>query len=187
MTGQVRGTSDIDFFEVLNDFTLQDSDEIIPSIYDLKSNCEYYSPRQVTDITKQSSNRQLSMFCINCQSLNSHLASFKLLMSNMSNDVFSFDLVGVTEVFQIHEGIDYGMGGYFPLLYKTRLREGRENRGGGVGLYMKDHLSYTQREDLSVFINKTFESLFVELCFSNKQRVVIGMIYKPPSANMDIF
>ena len=76
--------------------------------------------------------------------------------------------------------------GYHPFVSRCRLNE----RGGGVGLFIKDSLQYTIREDLSIFLPHVFESLFVETQITNTQNVIIGVIYRPntaPRADLDLY
>ena len=41
-------------------------------------------------------------------------------------------------------------------------------KGGGVGIYIKNHLAYNVLKQYSVFIEHIFESLFVEISLPNK-------------------
>ena len=55
-------------------------------------------------------------------------------------------------------------------------------------MFIKDHINYTLREDLSVFIPHVFESLFIE--FGTSKKTVLGIIYRPntaPKADIDLF
>ena len=79
------------------------------------------------------------------------------------------------------------LDGYHPLEFKTRsdLNSSR----GGVGIYVKDSLSYEVREDLSVFIPHVFETVFIEINIKNKH-IIIGTVYRPntpPKTDVDIF
>ena len=51
--------------------------------------------------------------------------------------------------------------GYHKLINKNR--KGTSVNPGGVGVYIKDSISYTLRKDLSVFIPHIFELLFTEV------------------------
>ena len=63
------------------------------------------------------------------------------------------------------------------------IRESR--RGGGVSIYVFDCINYKKRLDKSYF-----ESYFIESdknVVQLKSNVIIGAIYKPPTATIDIF
>ena len=48
--------------------------------------------------------------------------------------------------------------------------------GGGVGIYVKQNLSY---KILKQYSEQIFESLFIELSLANNKKIVIGSIYRP--------
>ena len=69
--------------------------------------------------------------------------------------------------------------------YTLELSGRSSQRGGGVGLYISNSLSYTILSDVSTFIEGCFESIFID-CSSHKN-VVFGVIYRPPNSNIDQF
>jgi exonuclease III len=100
------------------------------------------------------------------------------------------DFIGLTEVFQIHENVNYSIDGYHPIIYKTRPDTMRGR--GGVALYVNEKLQYTVRQDLSVFIPHVYESLFVEIgnALTGNKPIVIAILYRPntpPLADIDKF
>ena len=63
----------------------------------------------------------------------------------------------------------------------------RQNkRGGGVALYIRDDIVYKTRNDISVN-NSDIESCFIELVNNHNSNVVIGVVYKSPSAPLNNF
>jgi len=52
-------------------------------------------------------------------------------------------------------------------------------RGGGVGMYINNLLSFTVRDDLNIMDEKIFESLFIEVEY-NKCTIICGVIYRAP-------
>ena len=67
------------------------------------------------------------------------------------------------------------------------IRESR--RGGEVSIYVFDCINYKKRLDLKLG-KSFFESYFIEIdknVFKLKSNVIIGAIYKPPTASIDIF
>ena len=49
--------------------------------------------------------------------------------------------------------------------------------GGGVGLYIGEHLNYKERHDLSFPEDKSAESLFVEINRIKEKNIIVGIIY----------
>jgi len=99
-----------------------------------------------------------------------------------------FDIVGLTEIFHIHKNITYDIPGYHPLEYN--MRQNTQSARGGVGMYIRDNINFTNRTDISVFIPHVFESLFIEIKTKKNTSMIIGTIYRPntePKADIDIF
>ena len=62
-------------------------------------------------------------------------------------------------------------------------------RGGGVSLYIRQHIVYAPRTDLDIF-DDIMESKFIEIdkeVINQKRNVVIGVIYRPPNGNVEQF
>ena len=54
-----------------------------------------------------------------------------------------------------------------------------KNKGGGVGLYIKNNINFNLRSDLTIMKEKIFESLFVDFQIEGKL-VTFGTIYRAP-------
>ena len=68
------------------------------------------------------------------------------------------------------------------------LHKPRVNRiGGGVGLYISEHLNYKQRHDLAFPEDKSAESLFVEINRTKEKNIIVGIIYRPPDSKLNEF
>ena len=61
-------------------------------------------------------------------------------------------------------------------------RVDRNRRGGGVGVYLADHLMYSRRFD---FESREIETLWIELKFPNTKPILIGTYYRPPRSNVE--
>ena len=51
-------------------------------------------------------------------------------------------------------------------------------------------MSYFWRDDLSIFIPRVIETLFIEVKLNKTKSIIVGVIYRPnsqPRADMDIF
>jgi hypothetical protein len=153
----------------------------------LVNDCDYYEPKQFHD--KFSEIRKLtSYFHLNCRSLSSNWDSFRDLLCELHGDSFSFDFIGISEVFNCDKDSRLALPGYHNII--TRCRNNRN--GGGVGLFVKDTFDFKIRNDLSVFVPHVFESLFIEIIskIKSNKNTILGIIYRPntaPRADLDIF
>ena len=122
--------------------------------------------------------KNFSLLHINTRSLNKNFDSLELLLTNLTQ--FPFSIIGITEtwlrttsppVFNLH---NYNM-----------LRADRQcGKGGGVALYIFDKLKTKSRPDLHI---EGGEDLFVEVQNHNGKNFIVGVIYRPPNNNLDIF
>ena len=61
--------------------------------------------------------------------------------------------------------------------------------GGGVGMFVRDSISFSKRSDLEI-LNGYIESIFIEIektVFGMEMNVVIGVIYRPPNTDINTF
>ena len=120
--------------------------------------CKYYEPYQLSQMI-EGTKIALSSFHLNCRSLSSNWDAFYNLVCDLHNKEFSFDVIGVSEVFRVDRDPRIVLPGYHNIITRCRNEDGR----GGVGLFIKDSINFKVREDLSVFIPHVYESLFVEV------------------------
>jgi hypothetical protein len=63
----------------------------------------------------------------------------------------------------------------------------RVNRqGGGIALYIRDNLNFKIIDTLGINDDNICQSLFVEIDLNNSN-VIVGVIYRPPHANIELF
>lgn len=147
--------------------------------------CAYYEPDEFHAHTIDMKD-PLSFFHLNCRGLSANWESFQNLICTLHGDSFSFDVIGISEIYKCCNDSRLCLPGYHDLI--SRCRE--DGPRGGVGLFIKDALNYKIREDISVFIPHIFESLFIEIVNKSERNVIVGVIYRPntePHADMDIF
>ena len=61
-----------------------------------------------------------------------------------------------------------------------------KNRGGGVGMYIKNNLIFSINSELTIMDEKNFESIFITLHFKHKS-ISCGTIYRPPCSTKQSF
>ena len=68
--------------------------------------------------------------------------------------------------------------------YKLIRADRKGRRGGGVAFYITQNINFKIRSDIKL---TQAESLFIEINNSNAKNVIIGLIYRPPDSNCDLF
>jgi hypothetical protein len=136
-------------------------------------------------ITQDISNSS-SFFHLNCRGLSANWESFKALLCDLQSESFMFDFIAISEIFKHSRDKRLKLPEYHNLLSSCRDDSPR----GGVGIFIKDHINYKIRDDISVFIPHVFESIFLEISNRSTKNEIVGIIYRPntePHADMDIF
>jgi len=118
---------------------------------------------------------QFNVMHLNIQSLTAKLDQLKLLLANLLESGIKLDFILLCETF-LHEGNTplVNIPGY-KLEYKNRINKTK----GGVAIYIHDSIEYTRRDDLSLFIEGEFESIFIE----TNTKMVVGEVYRIPNSN----
>ena len=103
----------------------------------------------------------------------------------MSNLNIHFNVVCITESWLKESNVNaYALTGY-----KHEHVCRKHKAGGGVSLFIKEHVEYRCRTDLNI-LNKYMESNFIEIpkrhnSVSNTY-IIIGVVYRPPDTDVNM-
>ena len=164
----------------------QDNDEHDSPFQYNNNPCNYYEPYEFRRMIDLNISDSISYFHLNCRGLSSNWDSFHDLLCTLNSDKFSFDFIGISEVFKTDGDSRIRLPGYHPLVSCCR----EDGPRGGVGLFIKENINFHIRNDINVFLPHIFESIFLEVRNGTGKNTVIGVIYRPntePYADMDIF
>ena len=136
---------------------------------------EYIDPSSYS--TRFSNISNLSIFSLNIQSLPSKFVELSDLIILLSKSNCNPDIICLQEIWQIPDPTSFNLPGYQPLIYSCRTG----TQGGGVAIYLKNGISFKKLANISTFIDKLFESIFLEISLSNGKKITIGSIYRSNS------
>jgi hypothetical protein len=158
-----------------------DEEDFFGSPYDSSNiSCSYLDPLEYS--SRFSNLKHVSIMSFNIQSLPAKFHELKELIHMLSSSKCSPDVICLQEIWQIHENMDFSLPGYSKLEYKIR---NNNVQGGGVGIYVRSHLSYSVSAIYSVFSDRLFESIFVEVTLQNS-KILIGNVYRPNSGHPNL-
>ena len=138
-------------------------------------NCAYYSEDEFANCFKDT--KLSSLLSLNIQGLASKFINFQEFLNELACHKFSFDIIGLQEIHSIVNKDFFNLNGYHDLINKNRVL----SRGGGVGFYLSEAIKYKILDEVSIFHEMIFESLFIEAKLPDKTTVIIGNIYRSPS------
>ena len=170
---------DFDFLNtLLNQDGTDNEDDFSESPYvSTNISCTYIDPIDYSNSFKNLKN--ISILSLNIQSLSAKFSDLKELIYILSCSNCSPDIICLQEIWQINSEADFSIPGYSNLVYKTRSNN---VQGGGVGIYVGSHLSFNMSPIHSVFADRLFESIFVEVSLSNS-KLLVGSVYRPNSGH----
>ena len=126
------------------------------SVYNnIDLNCKYYDEKNFFDKYERSS--KLSILNLNVQSLAAKFGNLKTL-----------------EIRQIEAEELFHLDGYHPMVFKCRKNK---VQGGGVAIFIRSTFAFSVLEEFSIFYDKIFESLFIQLEVGAR-KYVIGVLYR---------
>ena len=110
---------------------------------------------------------------LNVRSIVNKLDQFRILLSKKP-----FDVICVNETFCDGSISDSEIN----LPDYSIIRRDRNRHGGGVAMYIRNSLTFIRRNDLET---DDIESIWIEMKCKQRQPVIIGSIYRPPSSPID--
>ena len=145
------------------------------------SNSAYYTDELPGDFQNGNAQNKLSMLNVNIRSLCKNFDSLKDFMHCTQTN---FDIIGLVETWFKDVPQDYfNLSGY-NLEFQNRIGK----NGGGVCLYIKDDLKYHVRSDLQeIKCPENVESMFIEIERSASKNIVVGVVYRPPDQDINVF
>ncbi len=173
----------LDLKQVLDQYAIgNDNDQDENFLTNILADSKYYDVEEMITFVKSlhTENQQFKILHLNIQSLSAKFEKLKLLLSHLEEQDIVLDVVLLCETF-LHEGNMhlFKLPGY-NLICKNRTHM----KGGGVAIYVRSNIAYSLRDDISVFVEGEFETVFIET-FANNKKTVIGEIYRIPGTNLN--
>lgn len=156
---------------------LDDSDE-----YDnyLFNNCAYYETDNISQLGTSKSS--LKAIHLNIHSLPTYIEDLKLLLEKLDEQKCQIDLIMLCETFLTDLNSNkYKIDGYTLVeLHRSKMRQ------GGVAIFVRNGLNFRVRDDLNLFDEGFFESIFIEITMP-KRNLIAGEIYRVPNTSEQSF
>jgi len=143
--------------------------------FDIEIDSNYYDIDEFMRLNNAHSN--ISLLSFNIQSLAAKFTKFKDFHDELCSNKSNFDFMCLQEVFSVTDADFFYLDNYHQIQSKTRTLY----KGGGVALYISKSYKFEILDELSIFQEKIFESLFVKISLNDNTNIIIGNIYRSPS------
>jgi hypothetical protein len=144
----------------------------------LDINSNYYHIEDIHASIPQDIQFKYKTIHINMQSLPDKYDKLKLFLHRLMDAHLTVDFILLCETFLTVNNADlYQIPGY-KFIHKTRSSTSR----GGVGMYIRNDIRFKLRDDIAIFCEGEFESIFIETT-GNEKPTIVGEIYRIPNSN----
>ena len=144
-------------------------------------NCKYYTIEDFEN-AKFNSEKTFSIFHLNIHSVERHISELRIILQMLN---FHLDFICLTES-KIQKDaepkVDININGY-----QTPFGTPTESSKGGVLIYAKTGINFKPRNDLNIYKTKELESAFIEVINPKRTNSIIGVIYRHPCMETNIF
>ncbi len=138
----------------------------------------YYDTKSL--ITKYRQHNQPLFLSLNTQSLQSKHENIKILLTELASNNVHVDILALQETWRLPYLEIVNIPGY-QFVHRHRTA----NKGGGVGFYIKNAITYKHIAELSTFVDNVFESITIEAKVHNRTYMLSSVYRSPnPPANM---
>ena len=160
-----------------------DSNFLNLELASFRNNSKFYTEASFKNEAFHSKTKStLSLVHTNIRSIPKNLEKFEYLLHDLD---WQFDIIGVTEAWlKDHNKCLYSLENYNS---EHLIRP--KKKGGGVSIFLREHIGYKLREDLTK-ISEESEMLFIEIdkdTIKARKNILIGLIYRPPGTNINTF
>ncbi len=115
---------------------------------------------------------------LNIRSLPDNFDKLNIFLQKLNDDGITLDFILLCESYLTNMNSNlYNIPGY-KFVCKNRTYAKR----GGVGIYVRDTIKFSMKEDISLFEESKFESIFIEAETKDKSTIV-GEIYRIPNTS----
>ena len=113
---------------------------------------------------------------LNVQGLLAKREKLNLFINSISNKYRLPDIICVQETWLNRDSEPFCLSNYHPLIHSHRSNA----KGGGVGFFVHENISYDINYDLSLFVDRIYESIAINIHIDNKRYSLVNL-YRPPT------
>ena len=148
---------------------------------DIFNECPDISEDCDLDLTTQCLKKGLKVGILNINRLLPHLDQLSITVKALGLNIVCVNETWLNNTVATGE---INIDGYNVVRYDRNEQNNEKQSGGGVAIYIEDHIPYNVRPDID---NNKLEMTWIEVCFPHSRPILIGCIYRPPDCKNDFF
>jgi len=142
--------------------------------------CKYYDIADLQEINNNDGSEYIVLH-LNIQGLASKFDNLKILLDSMIAIGKKPDFVLLCETFLTKNNAHLFKVDGYSFVFRNRANSPK----GGVAIFINNSITYTNRPDLGINVDREFESIFIEVKTSTS-KLIVGEIYRIPNTNEKI-
>ena len=147
--------------------------------FDQPLTCTYFSCDDFVN-AKIEAGKNFSILHLNIHSIQRHVEELRVLLHALN---FKFDIVAISESkLNCEPQIDINLQGY----HSPHCKFTEAGKGGTI-LYISKELNFKPRKDLEIYESRELESSFVEIINKKSSNDIVGVIYRHPKMDPNVF
>ena len=175
MASALVDTADLNLIELLNK-TKNKEDLTMNPLQLMQIDNKYYDTDKISGELAHTSKSKVKVLHHNIRSLPDKFDHLKIFLANTQ---INPDIILLCETFLNGKNENLYQLPDYQFISKCRANK----TCGGVGMYIKNDLSYKIRNELAPHIEGSFESIFIEILDADK-RMIVGEIYRAPNTSV---
>ena len=176
----LQNDPNFDFISQFSKMFNDDDDQNYSPYGDNDLTCDYLDEEKF--IERYSKSDKNVIMSLNVQSLNAKFAELSEFINTLSLNNCNPCIIALQELWALQDPDVFHLNGYHKLVFKSR----ENSQGGGVGLYIANDLKFKNRPDLSIFVDKIYESIFIEISLPKCKKLIVGSVYRPNSSYINV-
>ena len=166
----------------IDDQNRDDDDPVTYKLLGKDNSCNYYEISEMKD-NIPTCQYDFRVMHYNIRSMPKNFESFKMKLAELDDEGFNFDFILLCETFLSDKNYKlFNIDGY------SKIEKHRKTmQHGGVALFISNSYQFKVREDLSIFNEGQFESIFIEVSMNNEKSIIVGEIYRVPNSDQKEF
>lgn len=146
----------------------------------LLDNCQYIEPDEIDNLSAK--HAKLKVLHLNIHSLPDKIHQLQNLVTILKDKSYELDLILICETFITPLNINRCKLSNYTLVENHRVNK----KWGGVAIFVNNRLKFKLREDITIFDEGKFESIFIEV-MSDKRNIIVAELYRVPNTNEQSF
>lgn len=168
----------------INDINLdptKDLNALLDTDLPINNDCDYIDPNDLHTLQFQTCT--YGILHLNIHSIPNKINDLKNLLSTIHQQGYTIDVILLCETFinNLNKNLCHIEGYNLEEIHRSNKTR------GGVAVYVREHIKYKTRTDISIFHEGVLETCFIEIENKSNKNIIVGEMYRVPGTDERLF